>query len=39
EELEAEREAQMARGEAPKYSGAHRDLTEEQIAAFEAEGR
>lgn len=39
EELEAEREAQMARGEAPKYSGAHRDLTEEQIAQFEAEGR
>lgn len=39
EELEAEREAQMARGEAPKYSGAHRDLTEEQVAEFEAEGR
>ncbi|QAS52700.1 glutamate--tRNA ligase [Halobacillus litoralis] len=39
EELEAEREAQMARGEAPKYSGAHRDLTEEQVSQFEAEGR
>jgi nondiscriminating glutamyl-tRNA synthetase len=39
EELEAEREAQMARGEAPKYSGAHRDLTEEQVAGFKAEGR
>lgn len=39
EELEAEREAQMARGEAPKYSGAHSSLTEEQMAAFEAEGR
>ncbi|MBA2176903.1 glutamate--tRNA ligase [Halobacillus locisalis] len=39
EELEAEREAQMARGEAPKYSGAHRDLTQEQIEQFEAEGR
>ncbi|WP_173917978.1 glutamate--tRNA ligase [Halobacillus sp. Marseille-Q1614] len=39
EELEAEREAQMARGEAPKYSGAHRDLTEEQIRQFEEEGR
>lgn len=39
EELEAEREAQMVRGEAPKYSGAHRDLTEEQITGFEAEGR
>ncbi len=39
EELEAEREAQIARGEAPKYSGAHRDLTQEQIEQFEAEGR
>ncbi|ELK46905.1 glutamate--tRNA ligase [Halobacillus sp. ACCC02827] len=39
EELEQEREAQMARGEAPKYSGAHRNLTAEQIAEFEAEGR
>ncbi|RWZ52145.1 glutamate--tRNA ligase [Halobacillus fulvus] len=39
EELEAEREAQIARGEAPKYSGAHRDLSQEQIEQFEAEGR
>ncbi|WP_067729179.1 glutamate--tRNA ligase [Oceanobacillus damuensis] len=39
EELEAEREEQRANGQVPKYSGAHRDLTEEQIAAFEAEGR
>ncbi|MFC7322280.1 glutamate--tRNA ligase [Halobacillus campisalis] len=39
EELEAEREAQIARGEAPKYSGAHRDLTAEQIKQFEEEGR
>ncbi|MCA1024378.1 glutamate--tRNA ligase [Halobacillus litoralis] len=39
EELEAEREAQMARGEAPKYSGAHRNLTQEQVAEFVAEGR
>ena len=39
EELEAEREAQIASGQTPKYSGAHRDLTAEQIAAFEAEGR
>ncbi|MFX3624939.1 MAG: glutamate--tRNA ligase [Ectobacillus sp.] len=39
EELEAEREAQMARGENPRYSGAHRELTEEQIKEFEAEGR
>jgi len=39
EELEAEREEQRANGQVPKYSGAHRDLTSEQIAAFEAEGR
>ncbi|BCG61222.1 glutamate--tRNA ligase [Paenibacillus sp. URB8-2] len=39
EELEAEREEQLARGETPRYSGKHRDLTEEQRAAFEQEGR
>lgn len=39
EELELEREQQLANGQVPKYSGAHRDLTAEQIAAFEAEGR
>ncbi|ARI75421.1 glutamate--tRNA ligase [Halobacillus mangrovi] len=39
EELEAEREAQIARGEAPKYSGAHSNLTQEEIEQFEAEGR
>nr|WP_251128001.1 MULTISPECIES: glutamate--tRNA ligase [unclassified Exiguobacterium] len=39
EELEAEREAQIARGEAPRYSGAHRNLTAEEREAFEAEGR
>lgn len=39
EELEAEREEQRAKGQVPKYSGAHRDLTEEQIKQFEAEGR
>lgn len=39
EELEQEREEQRAKGQVPKYSGAHRNLTEEQIAAFEAEGR
>lgn len=39
EELEEERDAQRARGEVPKYSGKHRNLTEEQIAAFEQEGR
>ncbi|OAB29364.1 glutamate--tRNA ligase [Paenibacillus macquariensis subsp. defensor] len=39
EELEQEREEQTARGETPRYSGKHRDLTEEQQRAFEAEGR
>ncbi|MBY7141661.1 glutamate--tRNA ligase [Virgibacillus sp. NKC19-3] len=39
EELEAEREEQRRKGQVPKYSGAHRDLTQDQIAAFEAEGR
>lgn len=39
EELDAEREEQRAKGQAPKYSGAHRDLTAEQIAGYEAEGR
>lgn len=38
EELEAEREAQKARGEMPKYSGRDRDLTAEQRAAYEAKG-
>ncbi|MBD7970936.1 glutamate--tRNA ligase [Paenibacillus gallinarum] len=39
EELEQEREEQTARGETPRYSGKHRNLTEEQRKAFEAEGR
>jgi len=39
EELEAEREEQRAKGQVPKYSGKHRNLSDEQIAAFEAEGR
>lgn len=39
EELEAEREAQKARGEMPHYSGKHAHLTAEEQAAFEAEGR
>lgn len=39
EELEAERETQRANGQAPKYSGAHSNLTAEQIDAFEKEGR
>ncbi len=38
-ELEQEREEQSARGETPRYSGRHRDLSAEQQAAFEAEGR
>ncbi len=39
EELEAMREGQKARGEAPRYNNGHRNLTPEQQAAFEAEGR
>lgn len=39
EELDALREAQKARNEAPRYDNRHRNLTPEQIAAFEAEGR
>ena len=39
EELEAERQAADARGEAPKYSGRCRELTRAQVAAFEAEER
>ncbi|WP_026583296.1 glutamate--tRNA ligase [Bacillus sp. J33] len=39
EELEAEREAQSAKGETPAYSGKCRNLTPEERAALEAEGR
>lgn len=39
EELEKEREEQLSRNETPRYSGKHRNLTAEQIAAYEAEGR
>lgn len=39
EELTAMREAQKAKKQAPRYNNQHRDLTPEQIAAFEAEGR
>ncbi|OIJ17117.1 glutamate--tRNA ligase [Anaerobacillus alkalilacustris] len=39
EESEREREEQLARGETPKYSGRDRDLTAEQRAAYENEGR
>ncbi|MDQ0300921.1 nondiscriminating glutamyl-tRNA synthetase [Salibacterium salarium] len=38
EELQEEREAQMARGEAPKYSGRDRDLTPEQRQVYEDKG-
>ena len=38
-ELDAMREAQRARGEAPRYDNRHRHLTPEQEAAFQAEGR
>lgn len=39
DELDTMREAQKARGEAPRYDNRHRNLTPEQKAAFEAEGR
>src|SRR5699024_3786436 len=39
DELEEEREAQRHKGQVPKYSGAHRALTEEQKEAFRQEGR
>lgn len=39
EELEKEREEQTSRGETPRYSGQHRNLTAEQRQAFESEGR
>ncbi|MEA5576148.1 glutamate--tRNA ligase [Anabaena sp. UHCC 0451] len=39
EELDALRESQKARNEAPRYDNRHRNLTPEQQAAFEAEGR
>ena len=39
EETEAEREAQRANGEMPRYGGKCRSLTPEQIAAYEGEGR
>ncbi|TVP58507.1 MAG: glutamate--tRNA ligase [Nodularia sp. (in: Bacteria)] len=39
EELEALRESQKARNEAPRYDNRHRNLTPEQEAAFQAEGR
>ncbi len=39
EELEQMREAQKARNEAPRYDNRHRNLSEEEIAAFESQGR
>ncbi|MBW4580218.1 MAG: glutamate--tRNA ligase [Tildeniella nuda ZEHNDER 1965/U140] len=39
EELDAMREAQKVNGEAPRYDNRHRNLTSEQRAAYEAEGR
>ena len=39
EELEAMREAQKAKKQAPRYDNRHRDLTPAQIEAFEADGR
>lgn len=39
EELEAEREAQIARKEMPRYSGKCRHLTDEQQQKLQAEGR
>ncbi len=39
DELDAMRETQKARGHAPRYDNRHRELTPDQQAAFEAEGR
>ena len=39
EELDEMRKAQVARGLPPKYDGRHRNLTEDDRRAFEAEGR
>ncbi len=39
EELEEMREKQKANNQAPRYDNRHRNLTSEQIAEFEAQGR
>ncbi len=39
EELELERQEQVSKNQPPKYSGRCRELSEEQIAKFKAEGR
>ncbi|MFC0013904.1 MULTISPECIES: glutamate--tRNA ligase [Allobacillus] len=39
DELEQEREEQRAKGQVPMYSGAHRNLTQEEQEKYEQEGR
>ncbi|WOD37794.1 glutamate--tRNA ligase [Nodosilinea sp. E11] len=39
EELDAMRETQKAKNQAPRYDNRHRDLTPDQQAVYEAEGR
>ncbi len=39
DELNAMREAQMASKQAPRYDNRHRNLSPEQVAAYQAEGR
>jgi len=39
EELEAMRQSQIAAKQPPRYNGAHRELSPEQIAAYISEGR
>jgi glutamyl-tRNA synthetase len=39
DELEAMRQSQIAAKQPPRYNGAHRELSPDQIAAFLAEGR
>ncbi|MBM6616114.1 glutamate--tRNA ligase [Bacillus suaedaesalsae] len=39
EEIEREREEQIARNEMPRYSGKHRNLTQEERESYEKEGR
>ena len=39
DELEAMRKSQLAAKLPPRYNGAHRELSDSKIAAFEAEGR
>jgi glutamyl-tRNA synthetase len=39
EELEERKQAMLARGEAPGYDGKCRSITDDELAAYEAEGR